>query len=243
MLNGSIATHGRSHQYTPLLHLCRTERVSMDIGDRHGRLEVLSDPFKEGKCQKVRVRCNCGKEKVVIVDKLQRGHTQSCGCLNRERTSQANTTHGMSKSCLYRVWRAMVGRCTNPSDKTYHQYGGRRITVCDEWRSFEAFQLWAESAGYADHLTLDRRDNNGGYCPKNCRFVTQGVQVENRRKQSNNTSGYIGVSVAKDSGLYRAGASRNNRTIHLGYFSDPIEAAKVRDAFVSKHYDSPTLNF
>jgi hypothetical protein len=137
----------------------------------------------------------------------------------------------------------MIQRCTNPQCQYHKDYGGRGIEVCDEWRSFKAFQQWAESAGYADHLTLDRRNNNRGYCPENCRFVNQTVQSQNRRKHSSNTSGYIGVSFDKSRQRYRARACLNYRCVFLGYFDTAIEAAKARDAFVSKHYESPTLNF
>lgn len=215
----------------------------MKVGDKHGRLEVLSSPFKEGKYPRVRVRCDCGAEMVVMVNNLQRGHTQSCGCYRKSRIQEANTTHGMSKSRLYTTWCEMIQRCTNPRDQTYQQYGGRGITVCSDWRSFETFQRWAESAGYADHLTLDRRDNDRGYYPENCRFTTRTVQCQNRGKMRSNTSGYIGVSLSNRTGRYRAYAYRNCRQIPLGEFDNPIEAAKVRDAFVSKHYESPTLNF
>ena len=224
-----------------LLHLCRTESSSMNVGDKHGRWTVLSDPFKEGGHWKVNVRCNCGTARTVKQSDLRRGRTQSCGCYQKERTREANTAHGSRNTRLYNIWVHIVQRCTNPRHCFYEDYGGRGIKVCPEWRSFETFQQWAESAGYADHLTIDRRDNNDGYSPSNCRFVTQTVQVQNRRKQSNNTSGFIGVH--KTPSGYRAQASRNRRYIHLGYFDTAIEAAKVRDAFVSKHYDSPTLNF
>ena len=189
------------------------------------------------------MRCDCGKEKVVIVNNLRSGHTQSCGCYRRLQAQEANTTHGMAKSRLYNIWCHVIHRCTNPKDHSYQQYGGRGVIVCAEWLDFKSFQEWAEGAGYDDHLTIDRIDNEKGYCPENCRFVTRIVQNQNRRRFSNNTSGYIGVSMKKSKGLYQARTCRDGRQVFLGYFSDPIEAAKARDAFVSKHYESPTLNF
>jgi hypothetical protein len=137
----------------------------------------------------------------------------------------------------------MLQRCTDPEHKAYHNYGGRGITLCDEWRFFEAFQQWAKSAGYADYLTIDRRDNDGNYCPENCRWTTATVQCQNRRKMRSNTSGYIGVSESKRSGRHLAYAYKNDRQIHLGAFDTAIEAAKVRDNYVSEHYESPVLNF
>lgn len=92
-----------------------------------------------------------------------------------------NKIHGQRNTRLYRVWGGMKKRCCKPSHPFYANYGGRGITVCEEWRnSFEAFYDWAMSNGYSDDLTLDRIDNNGNYCPENCRFVTQTEQIRNR---------------------------------------------------------------
>ena len=77
------------------------------------------------------------------------------------------------------AWRAMKRRCFNPSDKSYHRYGGRGITICDEWLSRAVFMDWAISAGIAPGLSIDRIDNDGNYEPGNCRWVTQAVQREN----------------------------------------------------------------
>jgi len=74
----------------------------------------------------------------------------------------------------------MVDRCANPSIKKWHRYGGRGITVCDEWKDYQAFKAWANANGYADHLEIDRRDNDGNYEPGNCRWVTHLVNTRNR---------------------------------------------------------------
>ncbi len=92
------------------------------------------------------------------------------------------TTHGETKTRLYRIWRGMKSRCYNRKFKPYPRYDGRGITICDEWRnSYESFREWTLSHGYADNLTLDRIDNDGNFEPSNCRWVTNKVQ-------SNNTS-------------------------------------------------------
>lgn len=93
----------------------------------------------------------------------------------------AKTTHGMSRSRIYHIWNSMKMRCANPNAINYKYYGGKGVTVCDEWQTFEPFLEWATANGYADGLTIDRIENSAGYTPKNCRWVTP-------KKQQNNTS-------------------------------------------------------
>lgn len=94
--------------------------------------------------------------------------------------SERFTKHGGSGTRLHSVWRNMKTRCYNPKSKYFARYGGRGIIVCDEWRqSFSAFREWALSHGYADNLTIDRINNNEGYRPDNCQWVTQKKQLRN----------------------------------------------------------------
>ena len=90
--------------------------------------------------------------------------------------------HGKRKTRLYRIWANVKTRCTNKNDPHYKRYGGRGITVCDEWKNdFKAFYDWSVTHGYADDLTIDRIDNNDNYCPSNCRWVTVAQQNRNKR--------------------------------------------------------------
>jgi hypothetical protein len=199
---------------------------------------VAGEPFDKGALKRVRVRCDCGKEKKVLVNSLRNGDSRSCGCFHRDRHRKVFTTHGATDTRLYRIWQSMLRRCR---DREFKNYGDRGVTFCDDWSNFESFQEWAEGAGYDDHLTIDRIDSNRGYCPENCRFVTRLVQSQNRRMQSNNTSGYIGVY--RNRHRWQAQASHSGRQVYLGRYDDPAEAARVRDTYVRKHYLSPTLNF
>ena len=136
----------------------------------------------------------CGKQVWRGIDALIQGQSDSCGCLRIERTlakidrahkaaGEANRTHGHSinhrPSRLYNVWNHMKQRCYNPAVPTFGYYGGRGITVCPEWHRFEPFRDWALANGYAEGLTLDRINNDGNYCPENCRFITQAEQTRN----------------------------------------------------------------
>lgn len=89
--------------------------------------------------------------------------------------------HGKSNTRLHRIWQNMKNRCRNPRNPDYKYYGGRGITVCEEWNDFICFEKWATKNGYSKDLTLDRVDVNSGYCPNNCRWVTRKVQSNNKR--------------------------------------------------------------
>lgn len=190
--------------------------------------------------RRVQVQCDCGVTKWLRPWNLRSGHSLSCGCLRRERA----TRQGQSRTRLYRCWYQMIQRCLHPNNSRFRFYGGRGIRVNPEWQDFSIFAKWAQDNGHQDHLTLDRKDTNGDYEPSNCRWASRSQQAHSRRKLPNNTSGYIGVSWSTSHGKYSASARQNNRSVNLGYFDDPEEAARVRDAFVKQHYDKHvTLNF
>ena len=158
----------------------------IDMTGRHiGRLLVIEECGRDARGEALwRCRCECGNEVIVRGYDLRNEHTTSCGCYRRERTGEAHTTHGMSKTRLHSIWMGMLHRAgvyKGASEEVKHNYQDRGITVCDEWLVFENFRDWALSHGYFDDLEIDRRDNDKGYCPENCRWVSRRENVSNRR--------------------------------------------------------------
>ncbi len=137
----------------------------------------------EGRCTKWLCECKCGTRKVVNGATLRNGTSKSCGCMRTELLIGRVRTHGKRKTRLYRIWAQMIQRTTNKNQKDYDYYGERGIAVCKEWReSFDTFEQWAKENGYAENLTIDRKDNNKGYEPGNCHWVTMKEQSRNTRR-------------------------------------------------------------
>lgn len=128
-------------------------------------------------------KCDCGNIVTVIGKNLSGGHSTNCGCVRKESLPSSIRTHGDSRGNtkrLYSIYNNMINRCYNSKTSHYDRYGGRGISVCQQWRgNYEAFRSWAFENGYRDDLTIDRIDNDGNYEPDNCQWISA---AENTRK-------------------------------------------------------------
>lgn len=151
-------------------------------GKVFGRLMVLSRAgVNAAKHPLWKCRCECGQEVTIRGQSLRLGDTQSCGCLHKERASEAHRTHGQCKTPEHTTWLNIIQRCTNQRRADYARYGGRGIGVCERWRaSFAAFLEDMGPRPSNDH-SIERKDNSVGYEPGNCVWATQSEQLANRR--------------------------------------------------------------
>lgn len=127
----------------------------------------------------VKCKCLCGNEIVVRKGNFTNNHTKSCGCLNKEKTSQLNKTHGLSKSSTYKSWQSMLSRCLNKKFTNFENYGGRGIKVCDRWLKFDNFIDDMGLKPYKDYQ-IDRINNNGNYDIDNCKWSSRTENCNNR---------------------------------------------------------------
>jgi len=159
---------------------CKPYRIDL-TGRIFGQMRVLGYSHKHGAYSCWLCECSCGTQKAVLSTALTQGYTKSCGC-SKAVFLKSLAKHGQCGTPMYRAWAQMIQRCTNPDNRHFHNYGGRGITVCDEWKSFDRFK--ADMGERPPGLSLDRIDNNRGYSKENCRWATHSQQMRNRRPRN-----------------------------------------------------------
>lgn len=162
-------------------------------------------------------KCDCGNTTNVIGSKLINGHTKSCGCLKFSEDAK-----GESHTRLYHIWRGMWKRCTSPANDNYKWYGGKGVSVCQEWSTYTAFRQWAHLNGYRDNLEIDRIDYAGNYEPSNCRWVTHLTQVNNMSSNRWITYHNRKITVAQFARLTGISYNRVQRRLNKGLQPEEI---------------------
>lgn len=208
-------------------------------GRRFGKLVALRDAGSSGRRRLWDFACDCGKS-VTRTIPYRSGHSTSCGCQkagwgNKGRTP-ASKTHGLSRTRVKRVWANMISRCHDPRNHRYADYGGRGVAVCAAWRDLPTFASWALRHGYSDELQLDRIDNDKGYSPMNCRFVTPAENMANMRTSVRYT--FFGEEMGMAEAERRFGIKRSTlrrRVEVLGYSPEEALTARPKPGAKVKH--------
>jgi hypothetical protein len=199
--------------------------ILIPVGQRFGRLTVVSGPHRGGIKVKYECKCDCGTQDLFVSQSLREGKSQSCGCRKSEVSAKLKRTHGESGTKLYWVWQGMHARCENPKHIAYRSYGAKGISVDPEFSSYESFSKWAMENGYADGLTIERKDNSRNYCPDNCVLADHTAQARN--KTNNRRVTFNGQTLCVTEWAERTGISQYTiyKRLDAGW---PIERALTK---------------
>lgn len=198
------------------------------IGSRFGRLVVIGNSSKRDRSRQLfyLFRCDCGVEKEIGITAVRKGAVVSCGCYGKEMRKLAMTTHNMTQTPTYFSWGSMIQRCTNPNNLSYSRYGGRGITVCEEWKTFEKF--FEDMGECPEGHSIERKDVNAGYNKENCVWADATEQARNQRLHKRNKSGVRGVCWKELDKAWFAYITTDYKQKSLGYFKRLEDAITAR---------------
>lgn len=211
-------------------------KIQIEIGKNYGSWKVIKEEKHNGN-RMFLAQCICGKTRLATPKQLITHKTEKCCC-------RKGNKHGMSKTPIFMTWYSMLRRCYDKKFIAYKSYGKKGIGVCDEWKDrdngFVNFYKWAIENGYKEEklpsgrnkLSLDRIDGTKGYSPDNCRWVEQTIQCCNRIYLPTNTSGYRGVSWAKQERKWIASVSIKHHSIRIGGYKSQKEAVEARNKYI-----------
>lgn len=216
-----------------------------DLVGVHGVVFIREVDRKNKRKKRSLFKCSCGREfecnNESVTSKSK--PTKSCGCEQKRKASECNITHGKSRrgmvTKLYEKWCAMKQRCYDENNPRYPNWGGRGISVCEEWLSnFESFEWWAINNGYDPSMQIDRINNDGNYEPLNCRFVTNKENSRNRGVRKGSKTGISGVNKDKKSGKFRAVITVvTGKKKSLGFYDSFFEACCARKSAENRFWN------
>jgi len=209
-------------------------------GDKYGSLTAIREVGRDkSNNRRYLCICDCGEAKIIRLTHIRSGASTSCGCVARKVHADRLRTHGMRKFKFYGTWKAMLLRCNNPKDAGYANYGGRGVTVCEEW--LDPLKFYADMGEPPEGTSLERKDVNLGYNKDNCVWADSSTQGANKRKSSKNTSGFIGVLKRRD--RWASVVQFRSGRYWLGTFNTPEEASTWRDAYIIANGWPHRLNY
>lgn len=168
----------------------KERKIKDTIGQKFGRLTLIKLSHRDTRYRQYWLcKCECGNEKIIEKGNLKTGSIKSCGCLKKELSNKRAYKHGLARTTEYHIWASMKQRCLNKKTEHYNRYGGRGVKVCKRWLKFENFH---EDMGKrpSSKYSLDRINNDGNYCKRNCRWATS-------KEQMNNTSSTVYIKEGK----------------------------------------------
>ena len=219
----------------------RNSQIDDLTGRVYGQLTVLgfagwSNPPSGSRHTKWNCKCSCGNEIVAYGTNLKKeNHTTSCGCVHKQRTSEARKTHGLTNSPTYSSWLSMKERCTCVTSKTYPEYGGSGVVICARW--LESFENFLEDMGERPEGTsINRIGSVPLYSKETCEWANRSIQGYDQKMKNTNTSGKTGVCWVKRSGKWSAQITKDYQLHHLGFFDNKEDAIEARKAAELKYF-------